>query len=72
MFWKKPRSKNHSLGVKKGEKNSIQDFFNHVKLSDIYKIEADIFQQLIFFISIFDIQVSISSFKLYLELMYRH
>ena len=28
MFWNKP--KNHPLGVKREENNSIQDFFNHV------------------------------------------
>ena len=41
MFWNWPRPKNHWLGVKKCRKNSIQDFFNHVKLSNIYRLEAD-------------------------------
>ena len=33
MFWNKS---------KRVENHSIPDFFNHVKLSDIYKMEADI------------------------------
>ena len=42
MFWNKPRPKNHPLRVKRAKDYSIQDFFNHVKLSNIYKLEADI------------------------------
>ena len=30
------------MGRFEGEDDSIQDFFNHVKLSNIYKLEADI------------------------------
>ena len=37
MFWNKPGPNNHPLGVKKG-----QDFFNHVRLSNFNKLEADI------------------------------
>ena len=51
--WESKRAKNHS----------IQDFFNHVKLSNIYKLEADILQQLTSSIFKFQFQVSISSFN---------
>ena len=42
MFWHKPRPKSIYWESKRPEKLSIQDFFNHDKLSYIYKLEADI------------------------------
>ena len=59
MFWNKHRPD----GSLKGHKNhSIQDVCNHVKLSNIYKLEADIFQELTMFNFKFQFQVLISSF----------
>ena len=46
---------------KRAENHYIQDFFNHIKLSNIYKLKTDILLQLTS--SIFNIQVSTSSFN---------
>ena len=42
MFWNKPRPKNHPLGAKNSQKPFNQRLFNHAKLRNIYKLEADI------------------------------
>ena len=48
---------------KRVENHSIQDLFNHFKLSNIYKLEADLLRQLTMFNFKFQVYVSVSSFN---------
>ena len=63
MFWNKPRPKTIRWESKRAKGHSNQDFVNQVNLSNTYKLEADILQQMNSSIFKFQFQVSISIFN---------